>query len=77
MPNLDLSPSASLGYNFSGSSAIDYTENKATGDTELGVTATYLSVWKVNFTFTSFFGLPYRQPLSDRDFLLLSLERAF
>ena len=67
----------SLGYNFSGRSATDYTENAGTGDLELGLSATYLSVWKADLTWTSFFGLPYRQPLVDRDFALVSLERAF
>jgi Protein of unknown function (DUF1302) len=67
----------SLGYNFSGRSATDYTENDGTGDVELGLSGTYLSVWKADLTYTSFFGLPYRQPLVDRDFLQLSLERAF
>jgi hypothetical protein len=67
----------SLGYNFTGLSATDYTENAGAGDVELGLSATYLSVWKADLTFTSFFGRPYRQPLVDRDFTLLSLERAF
>jgi hypothetical protein len=77
LPNIDLTPVISLGYNFSGRSAIDYTENDGTGDVELGLSGTYLSVWKADLTYTSFFGLPYRQPLVDRDFLQLSLERAF
>ncbi len=77
LPNLDVTPLVSLGYCFSGRSATDYTENEGAGDAEFGVTATYLSVWKADLTFTSFFGPPYHQPLADRDFLMLSLERAF
>jgi hypothetical protein len=77
LSNLDVTPAFSLGYNFTGRSATDYTENTGTGDVELGLSATYLSVWKADLTFTSFFGLPYRQQLVDRDFALLSLGRAF
>ena len=77
LPNLDITPQFSLGDNFSGQSATDYTENVGTGDTELGISATYMSVWKADLTWTSFFGAPYRQPLVDRDFFLINLERAF
>jgi hypothetical protein len=77
LPNLDVTPLVSLGYDFSGRSATDYTEEDDAGDAEFGVSATYLSVWKADVTFTSFFGPPYRQPLADRDFVMLSLERAF
>ena len=77
LSNLDVSPVVSLGYNFSGLSGTDYTENYGTGDAEFGVSATYLSVWKADLTFTSYFGSPYRQQLADRDFLMLNLERVF
>jgi len=77
LSNLDLTPVVSLGYNFSGRSGTDYTENDGTGDAEFGVSATYLSVWKTDVTFTTYFGPPNLQPLVDRDFLMLSLERAF
>lgn len=77
VPNLDISPSLSLGYNFSGVSTTDYSENRGTGDVELGFAATYLSVWTMNLAYTSFFGAPYRQPLTDRDFVLFSLGRSF
>ena len=77
LPNLDVTPLVSLGYDFSGRSATDYTENNGSGDAEFGVSATYLSVWKADLTLTAFFGPPYRQPLTDRDFLMLSLERTF
>jgi hypothetical protein len=36
-----------------------------------------MSVWKIDLTLTSFIGAPSRQPLADRDFLLLGLERTF
>ena len=74
LPNLDVSLLAGIGLNFGGSS-IDYTVNSGTGDLELGVSATYLSVWKVDLTIHSFFGSSQYQPLADRGFLLLGLER--
>jgi hypothetical protein len=77
LPNLDISPLVSLGLNFAGNSSTDYTQNSGTGDFEIGVSATYLSVWKIDLTLSSFFGSPVRQPLADRDFLLLGLERTF
>ena len=75
LPNLDVSLLAGIGLNFGGSS-MDYTVNSGTGDFELGVSATYHSVWKVDLTFHSFVGSSQYQPLVDRGFLLLGLERA-
>ena len=77
LPNLDVSPSVGIGYHFSGRSSTDYYENVATGDLQIGLSATYRSVWKGDLTLTSYIGRPYRQTLPDRDFLMLSLERAF
>lgn len=77
LPNLDLTPLFSLGYNFTGLSATDYTQNVGAGDFELGIAGTYLSVWKADLTMTSYFGLPYRQPMVGRDFLMMRLEHTF
>jgi len=77
LPNLDGSLVFGLGFNFTGRSSTDYTENAGTGDFELGVSATYLSVWKADLTMTSFLGAPARQFLADRDFLQFSIERTF
>ena len=77
LPNLDVTPSVGIGYHLSGRSSTDYYENVRTGDLEIGVSATYRSVWKGDLTLTSYLGRPYRQTLPDRDFLMLSLERAF
>lgn len=75
LPNIDVSLLAGVGLNFGGSNT-DYTVNSGTGDFELGVSATYLSVWKADLTFHSFVGSAQYQPLADRGFLLLGLERA-
>jgi hypothetical protein len=76
LPNLDISLLLSLGLNFAGDSSVNYSQNSGTGDFEVGISATYLSVWKVDLTFTSFLGPPLHQPLTDRTFLLLGLERS-
>ncbi|HEY4076014.1 MAG TPA: DUF1302 family protein [Rhizomicrobium sp.] len=75
LPNLDASFQLGTGFNISGRSVTDYTGNAGTGDVELGLSAVYMSVWKMDLTLTSFIGAPSRQPLADRDFLLLGLER--
>ena len=75
LPNVDVSLLAGIGLNFGGSST-DYTVNSGAGDLELGLSATYLSVWKMDLTFHAFVGSPQYQPLADRGFLLLGLERA-
>lgn len=77
LPNLDISFPVGLGVNIAGRSSVDYTQNGGTGDFEMGVAATYRSVWKASLTLTSFWGGPDSQPLTDRDFVLLSIERTF
>ena len=77
LPNLDLSLPMSIGYNLAGKSSIDDTQNARAGDVEFGISATFKTVWQANLTMTRFFGPAARQPLADRDFLALSIERVF
>ena len=77
LPNLDVAGVAELGFNMAGRSFSYYAQNSGTGDFRIGVNATYLSAWKAGLAYTGFIGAPTRQPLADRDFLLLSLERTF
>jgi len=77
VPNLEVTPILGAGFHLTGRSSVDYRENSGTGDFELGLSFAYRTVWRANVTLTSFVGAPYRQALSDRDFLLVSLERAF
>ena len=77
LPNLDATLIFGLGYNAVGRSSTDYTQNSGTGDFELGVSASYLSVWKADLTLRSFLGAPTHQALADRNFLVVSLERTF
>jgi hypothetical protein len=77
LPNLDITPFAALGWNLAGRSSIDYAENGGTGDYEIGIAAIYRQAWKAELSLSSFIGAPYRQPLSDRDFLLVRLQRSY
>ncbi len=77
LPNLDVTIPFGFGYNAVGRSSIDYTQNSGTGDFEVGLSASYLSVWKADLTLTSYFGSPPGQPLADRDFTSVSIERTF
>lgn len=77
LPHLDISLPLGIGYSLSGRSYVGYSPSSGAGDFEAGLSATYLSVWKADLTVTSFLGPPSRQPLTDRGFIALSLERTF
>jgi len=77
LPNLDINGVAELGFNIAGRSFSYYAQNEGTGDFRLGVSGTYLSAWKAAIAYVGFAGAPSRQPLADRDFVMLSLERTF
>jgi hypothetical protein len=77
LPNLDLGGVAELGINMAGRSFTYYAQNSGTGDFRIGVSGTYLSAWKAGLAYVGFIGAPTSQPLADRDFVLLSLERTF
>jgi Protein of unknown function (DUF1302) len=77
LPNLDITGVAELGFNLAGHSFNYYAQNNGSGDFRLGVSGTYLSAWKAGITYVGFLGAPSRQPLADRDFVMLNLERTF
>jgi hypothetical protein len=77
LPALDLSVPIGLGYDLVGRSSTDASLNAGAGDAELGVSATYRTVWQGSVTLTHFIGSPSRQPFADRDFISVSLERTF
>ncbi len=77
LPHLDVTLSLGIGYNVVGRSSTDYTQNSGAGDFEAGISVSYLSVWKANLALTSFLGTPSSQPLADRDFISMSVERTF
>jgi hypothetical protein len=76
LSNLDLSVPVELGYNVTGRSFDAYDEqNAGAGDLAIGVSGTYLSVWKASAKFTYFIGSYQRQPLADRSYVSLTVER--
>jgi hypothetical protein len=77
LPALDLSVPIGLGYDLIGKSTVDSSMNDGAGDFEIGVSATYRTVWEGSLTFTHFFGPVDRQPFADRDFVSLSIQRTF
>ncbi|HEX9159957.1 MAG TPA: DUF1302 family protein, partial [Rhizomicrobium sp.] len=77
MPALDLSLPIGLGYDLIGRSSVDSSMNHGAGDVELGVSATYRTVWQGSLTLTHFFGAPNVQPFGDRDFVSISIQRTF
>ena len=77
LPNLDITAVAELGYNLAGRSFTYYAQDSGSGDFRIGVSGTYLSAWKAGLSYIGFLGSPARQPLADRNFVMLSLERTF
>jgi hypothetical protein len=77
LPNFDLTPSLGLGYGLVGNSSVDAYQKNGAGDLELGITGTYRVVWAANIMLSHFLGDARRQPLADRDFISLSVRRAF
>ena len=77
LPALDLSVPISFSYTFAGESSVDDGENSGTGSFEIGLSATYRSVWKSHIGLTYFIGPASKQSLADRDFVSLSIERTF
>ena len=77
LPNLDLTLPITLGYNLTGDGFSYYEQIGGSGDFQLGVSALYQSAWKASLTFTGFIGAASRQPLADRNFIALTMERSF
>jgi hypothetical protein len=77
LPGLDLSVPIGFGYGLVGNSSVDDTQNARTGNFEIGLSAKYLTVWEGSLSFTHFIGAPERQPLADRDFVALTVQRTF
>ncbi len=77
LPHLDMSLPIGLGYDILGSSQVLADQAAHTGNSELGVNATWRTVWVAAVTYTHFLGRPAHQPLADRDFVTLTLSRTF
>jgi hypothetical protein len=76
LPNLDLTLDFGLTYR-AGTSSIETYQSQGPGNFDVGATATYRVVWSGSVTYSHFLGGAERQPFADRDFLRLSIQRAF
>ena len=76
-PGLTLSLPLGVGYGIAGDSSVDGSQNERTGDVEIGVRATYRTVWRGEISFTHFIGSSDHQFFADRDFVSLSIRRTF
>jgi len=77
LPRLDVSFPVGLSYDFIGSSAVLADQTAHAGNAELGVDATWRTVWTAALTYTHFLGSPAHQALADRDFVVLAVSRSF
>jgi hypothetical protein len=77
LPGLDVSLPLGLGYGLVGNSSTDDTQCVRCGNFEIGVAATYRTVWRGSVSFTHFIGPADRQLLADRDFIQLNVQRTF
>lgn len=79
LPNLDLSFPIGFKYNFLGRSMIDTTMNHGTGFFNVGVAATYRTVWNAALTYQDYIGKadPTLNPYADRGYVEFSVQRAF
>jgi hypothetical protein len=76
-PGLDVGVPVGLGYGLVGNSSVDDAQRAQTGNVEIGLSATYQTVWEGSLSFTHFIGSPVRQRLADRDFLAFTVQRTF
>jgi len=91
LPGVDIEVPIGLGHGLSGKSRAIYPAfmSEKTGDFSIGVNALYDQTWKLTAAYTKFLGpagsayvnpLPsfsFKQTLADRDFVSLSVSRAF
>lgn len=78
LPNLDLSMPVSLSYNVKGKTPVTsaFNGDKAT-TLSIGLNGEYQRTWNATLQYTNYFGGTAAQPLKDRDFISLSLQRTF
>lgn len=78
MPDLDLSVPISLTYNVKGNTPVTSAFNGDKATTfSIGLNGEYQKTWNAALLYTSYFGGTAGQPLKDRDFVSLSIQRTF
>jgi hypothetical protein len=77
LPHLELTLPAGFGLNVIGNSSVAGSGQAHAGDLDFGIGFTYRTVWQAGVNYTHFLGSPAHQPLSDRDFIEVTLTRSF
>lgn len=82
LPSTEIQFPVGLTYYTFGNSQIDSTMNHGYGTYNIGVTATYRTVWTAGLTYTGYFGKPnpnlqYLPSLVDRSYISFNIERTF
>ena len=77
LPNLDLNVPISFSYNPKGRTPAFAFNGHKTGSLSIGLAGEYQRTWNMNLRYTTYVGPESRQPLSDRDFVSLSVQRTF
>lgn len=77
VPNLDLNVPISFSYNPKGKTPASAFNGDKTGSLSIGLASEYQKVWNAILRYTTYLGPETRQPLSDRDFVSLSIQRTF
>ncbi len=78
LPDLDLSVPVSLSYNVKGKTPVTsaFNGNKA-GTFSIGLNGEYRKTWNAALQYTNYFGGAAAQPIKDRDFISLAIQRTF
>lgn len=79
LPSLELSFPIGIDYNLLGRSEIDSSMQHGTGTFNVGVTATYRTVWVAALTYQDYLGKadPSGNPLADRGYVSLNIQHTF
>ncbi len=79
LPHVDVSPRLAVGYDFIGDLSTDRYrgQNAGAGQVDFGVTGVFRAVWSGGVAITHFLGKAANQPLADRDFIQISVQRTF
>lgn len=77
LPNLDLNVPISWSYNPRGRTPAFAFSGDKTGSLSIGLAGEYQRIWNMILRYTTYVGPQSRQPLSDRDFVSLSVQRTF
>jgi hypothetical protein len=77
LPHLEVTLPAGFGLNVIGNSSVAGSGQAHAGDLDFGIGLTYRTVWQAGVNYTHFLGSPVHQPLSDRDFIEVTVTRSF